>query len=481
MQRKITKNVLAHSLLSIALALVLVGLAQTCKHFDAPLRDKVLTHYLASNLYQFELQQYKNYQQRQLNLFEIDSPEKLHRLKRLEAAQQHAKIASLILSDRAFYRYLERDGRVFMADARYKAWLSERRDVMKTYDSLSSQRFGLIPSSLEPADLITYLFIDYRPISLWLNVVLLLVLGPYIESVFGRARLLQGVFAGGLLGGLCYAFVAGIESPVLLGFDLSIAALFGQAWAGLWGTIKSKQARNTSIRQLGVLLLTLAIVFGLKLWATWWFELLPLKACTVGLGIALIAAALTRCLGKVMEEQAASDERDSDAQLLQFRTELSQAMSSISRLDFNAARKKLKTMLQDYPHEPHVLKQLYNLEKLSPEAPLYWACAKELINFGVKYDDYELIKPIFTDIQKNAASKALAKEKLAPEDYHKMLTVFISHDDMNKAEQCFLFLELAGQTSIIKDACLLLIQEFNVRRNVEKAKQYNLLLTTIEA
>ena len=85
------------------------------------------------------------------------------------------------------------------------------------------------------------------------------------------------------------------------------------------------------------------------------------------------------------------------------------------------------------------------------------------------------MKRLFQDIQKNAASKQRAKKSLEPEYYHKMMMVFVKNDDLNKAEQAFLFLELAGQKEIIKDACQLLIQEFKSRRISAKQQQYQML------
>ena len=82
---------------------------------------------------------------------------------------------------------------------------------------------------------------------------------------------------------------------------------------------------------------------------------------------------------------------------------------------------------------------------------------------------------LFNDIQKNAASKLQAKKNLKPDSYHKMMMVFVKHDDLNKAEQAFLFLEVGGEIEIIRDACLLLVQEFKVREMKTKQQQYQML------
>ena len=61
-----------------------------------------------------------------------------------------------------------------------------------------------------------------------------------------------------------------------------------------------------------------------------------------------------------------------------------------------------------------------------------------------------------------------------------MMMVFVKHDDLNKAEQAFLFLETGAHTNIIKDACLLLIQEFKLRDMTAKMQQYQMLFLAQE-
>jgi hypothetical protein len=154
-------------------------------------------------------------------------------------------------------------------------------------------------------------------------------------------------------------------------------------------------------------------------------------------------------------------------------------MESISVFSFDKARAQLTLMSEHYPDFPEVMEQRYHIEKLYPDDAFYWACARDLVNYSVAHNDYDRMVFIFEDTQKNAPSKQHAKTSLEPEYYHKMLAVFIAHNDLNKAEKAFLFLELAGNKDIIKDACQLLIHEYKARGIRVKQQQYQMLYERI--
>ena len=57
-----------------------------------------------------------------------------------------------------------------------------------------------------------------------------------------------------------------------------------------------------------------------------------------------------------------------------------------------------------------------------------------------------------------------------------MLVIFNEFGNIEKAEQAFMFLELSGNSEVVKEACKLLIEAFKKRKDTHKKQQYQALL-----
>ena len=262
---------------------------------------------------------------------------------------------------------------------------------------------------------------------------------------------------------------------ILQGATSVICVLIG---ANLFQAYLTYHQSHSVARSLGV-----ALVYSLLLWVYLGSQLYVEKIGLLSLIVCLLAALvggiffafLRRIEMLTRSNKALLESQENNQTDRQFRMELSLAMDAISKFNFTSAREKLSKLSECYPNSAEVMEQRYHLEKLHPDDGIYWDCARDLVNYSVVKEDYERMKFIFADIQKNAPSKKRAKDSLAPEYYHKMMMVFVKYDDLNTAEQAFLFLELAGQKDIIKDACQLLLQEFKSKGLSVKQQQYQML------
>ena len=226
-----------------------------------------------------------------------------------------------------------------------------------------------------------------------------------------------------------------------------------------------------------------ALILSCYLCGLWFYGKVDLSSLSILFIMLMVGTALCSLLWRIGSYQAQMKAKTGLEEYSQVemhrRTELAQVMESISIFNFDKARDQLRLMSEQYPNSPEVMEQRYHIEKLYPNEAFYWSCARKLVNYAVAHQDYARMKFIFEDTQKNAPSKQRAKISLEPEYYHKMMAVFVAHEDLNRAEKAFLFLELAGQKDIIKEACLSLIDEFKSRGSRVKQQQYQMLLERI--
>lgn len=464
--------------ISIALA---IGLGTACYVFklqDSGHLRQTLSHYEQQALLAQEQPLYLDFIQRRLRVEQVGTPEYLNQFENAIQRKATAEAAQTILSDRFFYPYLVNEGRLFMAPAVYQHW-KDRRDqfVEPGLEALSERRFGLKPEQFGASNLVSHIVVEPYTLRLAANLVLLLLLGAYLEPRIGKGKMLLLFITSGLVSSGGFALLASL-------FDNHNEPIFQSASgavSGVLGMVLASQVSPLSkTKTFGrVMMLGLALFWIGKTGFEWNSGFIAWKvvasyALALSAGAAMYFMFWPASSRYGAENQATSTSNESLSWT--FRVALAEVMDAISIMDFALAREKLAALMKRYPDSIELIEQRYHLEKLQPDGDVYWDCARDLVNFAVKKKDYLRMKALFEDIQKNAASKQHAKTRLEPEYYHKMMMVFVKHDDLNKAEQAFLFLELAGHANIINDACLLLQQEFKTRGNIAKERQYQMLL-----
>ena len=457
--------------LGISLVLGLVSLA-VLEHDRAP-RQALLGTYMNSPLFSAEQVVYIDYRQRLVSIYQQGREEDIAALRALRKNDPE-HFARVVLSDRSFYPYIKDKGRLYFEPRSYQDWLQLRQELRNDYEGvLLAPRLSLRPEGFHPVHLIAYPFAEDRPSRLMFDLAILAAASALSLFLLGAARTTTFVLTGIVLGGAGYGLLADAHAPVLQGWTLAALALIGALAAHtvlIWrqGRLALTQRYVWVTLMVGSLTVILHLIFNI------WFWQRPLVFLPVAFMVVVAGAVLRLWLGE--PDAQAEDDVEEHHSAWRYRVELARALESIAQLRFDDARRMLKSMVRRYPEEIEVIRHLYLVEKLWPEEDTYWACAQELIQFAVRHNHYDMALMLFQDIQQHASTKAQARERLAPEFYHKMMMVFVHHNDLNRAEQSFLFLELAGESEIIKDACLLLKEEFKQRRDAGKMQQYDALL-----
>jgi len=460
--------------LLISLFLVLVFIVLETQ--DAKTLQSAVSQYKQQALLEIERPIYVEFIARRLNIEQLGSAAYLSQLQIAATDKDPDIFIALLLKDRFFYPYLLAEGRLFMNAASFKQWQTSRQEqINPLVEQLSTARFALNPEYKGISNLVSYMFVESSRLWMMTNIFILLLCGSLLEKRIGRSKAVS-LFLGGIFGtASLYLLFAEESSAVLQGVASGLCVLLGACLLESFLFCRERLFAKKALFWLA--LYTLVTISYLS--AQVYFEKNDINGLRLFIMALFLGAAFYLVLQhwvSLVNSRKAAQELELNKQMDRpFRIELALVLDAIAAFNFNKAREKLKQMSEHYPKSPEVMEQRYHLEKLYPDEGVYWNCARDLVNYAVVKNDYARMSFIFSDIQKNAPSKQRAKDSLEPEFYHKMMMVFVKYDDMNKAEHAFLFLELAGQKEIIKDACQLLIQQFKNRGTKLKERQYQML------
>lgn len=467
-------------ILSLLLSIVLVLCFFAIEKHDQSIFEQATSQYQQQNLLKVEGDAYVEFIERRLNIEQLGTQANLDKIYRAAQAKTSDQFITLLLNDRAFYSYILAEGRLFMSGSEFSEWQAKRESIINPIvTQLYSHKFALNLAHYGISNFISHLFVETSRVWLAVNILLLLVCGGLIECCLTRGKLVLLLFGATFIGSIFYLLLAGKASPSLQGGGGAVFACLGANLVQLCISYRNGSKAKLILALALLLLLSIASYLG-ALW--FWQEAEVERLSLLGLML-VVGASFYRLLWQLEllsrpEEKEVSEIENRHLEQ-EYRTALAQVMAAISIFNFDLARAQLKAMSQRFPNLPEVIEQRYHIEKLYPDEGFYWQSAQDLVNYAVAHNDYERMMLIFEDTQKNASSKQQAKASLAPEYYHKMLMVFVAHNDLNSAEKAFLFLELAGQIDIIKEACLLLIHEFKSRGIRVKQQQYQMLFERI--
>jgi membrane associated rhomboid family serine protease len=467
-------------ILSLLLSIMLIACFVVIEKQDRATLQQAVAQYQQQNLLKLEQAIYIDFVERRFNIERIGSEAYLAKLHRVAQDKNPQYFITLLLADRFFYPYLFAEGRLFMGVAEFNEWKTQRAELINPIvNRLYALKFSFNLEQYGISNLISYLFIESSNIWITVNILILLMCGVFLECRLGREKLLLLFFSSTFICGVFYLLFANKASPVLQGLSGTVCALMGaslvQTYFSYRNGLRLKISLTLTIFYVSMVGFYLAALWS---WQEAGFRRLSIYALMLGFGAGLyvvlwrLELLMNTAKTKHIEEGHSHVEQN-------YRAGLAIAMESISVFSFDKARAQLTLMSEHYPDFPEVMEQRYHIEKLYPDDAFYWACARDLVNYSVAHNDYDRMVFIFEDTQKNAPSKQHAKTSLEPEYYHKMLAVFIAHNDLNKAEKAFLFLELAGNKDIIKDACQLLIHEYKARGIRVKQQQYQMLYERI--
>jgi len=467
-------------ILSLLLSIAFVACFVLFEKQDSSTLQQAIIQYQQQNLLKLEQSIYVEFVERRFNIERIGSEAYLDRLHRAAKDKNPDHFITLLLKDRFFYPYLLAEGRLFMGATDFSEWKVQREELINPIVArLNEFHFALSLEHHRISNFISYLFIESSRLWLSINILILLACGGFLERRLGRGKVLLLFFSGTFICGIFYQLFSSKLNPVMQGLSGTLCTLMGACLVQTYFSYRNGLRPKLSL----VLALSYVSMIGGYFSALWFWEKIDFRGLSILTMMLILGGGLYALLWRLellmnlVKTKASIDDHSQVER--DFRAELALVMETISIFNFDKAREQLKLMSEHYPNSPEVMEQRYHIEKLYPNEAFYWACARDLVNFAVANNDYARMTFIFEDTQKNAPSKQRAKISLEPEYYHKMMAVFVAHDDLNKAEKAFLFLELAGKTDIIKDACQLLIHEFKARGIRIKQQQYQMLFERI--
>ncbi len=454
-------------------ALLILVLYAVVNVNDRAALHKFLERDEAEILLSLEAPLYVQYLERRFNIEGFGRRADIEHFSSLHESNDKLALLRILFADRGFPDYLRNEGELLFEPHQMRQWLDlQQRLVAPLRARFSTHSLGIIPEQFRWSSSLTHLLTDHHPLRLMLYVSLLALVGIFVEAFLRRKRFIVLTVTALTVGAWTYSLFASSSSPIVLGGSWLLMLLLGLAVAIWYQNISALGKRG--VWRIAAALSLIGALFFIDGWFAWQD------------GTSMLTATLIFCMGLLArpwvcrEPELQVESGESEKQAWAERAGLAEAMQSISSMDFGLARKQLLNLMHRFPDSRIILEQLYCLEKLQPEGETFWACARKRVEFATRQNDYEMMLGLFEDVQKGALTKQRARARLKPEHYHQMMAIFIKHGDLNKAEQAYLFLELAGERPIIMEACRLLHDEYARRQNVAKSHEYSLLLERLE-
>ena len=432
--------------------------------------------YHSNHLLKTEAPLYEDFYNKRLSIEKVGSEKELASIQEAIKSKHKEQLSAFILSDRSFRIFLEKKAPIYFSPNERTYWLTHNKIVAQTLESLYAYQLGLIPerfiTSPKIANLLSYIFIDEQIINVLSNLILLLLLCIIIERYVKRAYLAGFIISFSLVYASLYLSIADSFSKPLFGLNgliyiLSalITSIFIQTY------FKTRFHRKKLYLIIGTLLICLKIacdVFFQTMSVAGLYALLPL--CILGLIFASILYQFAcRNIGVTTVQTTLPALSEST------RADYEEALKGLSRFNFKYARQKLRLLIEEEPSSQRIMESSYHLEKLSPEDSIFGQLAQSRIDDALIRQDYLTVRSIFQDIQRSAPTRNAAKKHISADYYLKMLVLFLQHNDFEKAEHVFMFLELAGQKILVQEACKLLIESFTDKQLLKKKTHYQAL------
>lgn len=197
---------------------------------DAARDRDAITFYRDSGLEKIELPKYQEY------LLHLSDEQSSGRLHLLQAYKPETGIPAQVLqTDTRFVTLLHAGDIVHEKDPEYASWKTDRAHFEEMLAASFRARFDLDRSHVKDAwRFVTYAFLHSGTAHLLGNMLVLILVGPFVEAALGRVRYLLAYLVGGAAAGAMHLLVS--DAPVI-GASGAIAATVGML-AVLYGTRK---------------------------------------------------------------------------------------------------------------------------------------------------------------------------------------------------------------------------------------------------
>lgn len=437
-----------------------------------------INNYYSEHLLQQEKLIYQDFYHKRLAIEQKGTEAQLAIIKQAISAQDHQALSQIILSDRSFRTYLAQKAPIYFSDSKKEQWINYNKTLTTHLHTLAEYQFAVIPelfiASPVLANLFTYIFVDTQLVNFLSNILLFLLLSVVIERFLKRSLFLMMLMAACVAFSSLYLFTADSFSPPLMGLN---GAIYLMWFIILSLFLKIHYLRGSWRSRLyffiGIFILSSKFTLDFYLNIFNHDFLISLAVISIS---GLVGSWFYPHLFYPQTSTSNSNAIKSEHLPKHGRQKYSEALLGLSRFNFDYSRKLLRSLRKDFPNSINILESSYHLEKLQPEADNFWPLAQARIEHCLTAQNYPGMLSIFQDIQKSAPNKQTASKHISPDHYLKILVVFVHHGDIEKAEHAFMFLELAGEQTLVKDACKLLIETFSKKNDLKKEEHYRALL-----
>jgi len=443
---------------------------------DARLMSQAVERYLAADLLALEAPVYEDYLQREVGLHgESSRVYDLQAFQRARAGDERIAMAVTLLSDPEFYHYQQENRAILWPSAGRQQWLEQRTPIQdELIARLSAFELGLVPAELSPATLIAYQFLHGGWGHLIGNLVILFLLGFTVEKALGPGRYLLAYLLCGVVSGLVYsAFSLGSRVP-LVGASGAISGLMGM-YVAIYGAqrIRFFYFIGVYFNYFRAPALALLPVWLAKEIYDYWFAGATGIAYMAHAGGLVAGAVIILALGRSwLQVREAFFEPEQEALDEQFTSGYAQAMASLGRMEFAAARRQFQSLQERYPDRLVLREHLYQLAKLRPDQPDYRDQTRQLMAAALSGRRPERMVEVWQEY----LAEGETHHPLAADDHSRILFACLRSGELKAAEKAFERLRGSEDRVLLEEAGHLMIEEFEKRQLGSKARHYRQLL-----
>ncbi len=329
--------------------------------------DQALAFYHESGLIEYERQPYGEYlKEKDRDLYQEyteDDPE---------------YAAEWIVQDTEFAHYLSHDYFPKHTDAGL-AWMDARAQLDVIIGQLSYIQYGLIPSQLNPLDLLTHMFLHSDIGHIFFNMLFLFIYGFSLEVALGRLWFLGIYMLSGIGGGILFAAMSPHSLTPLVGASGAIFGLLGM-YLGLYGMKKIRFFFSVGFyaHHFKAPALLLLPYWGLiELYDQLTNPGNVAHFAHIG-GLLVGFAAVYAAKNRLIEiDHAYIEKVDTDEP---FRKLYDKLLRQLENIDFTAAKKTVQELLQLKPGDARLLKHQFDLWKLKPASEGFESAAHQIFS-----------------------------------------------------------------------------------------------------
>ena len=304
-----------------------------------------------------------------------------------------------------------RSGEIIDPDSeRYADWQSDRAEFEQLMNDSFTHRYMLHYDKLEPANLLSHMFMHGGVGHLVGNMVFLLLLGVLVEGAMG-ARLFLGAYLLAGLGGSALSLAVHWGAPTgLVGASGAIAGLMG-LFTILYGRLKVRffywvWVYFDYVRAPALVLLPLWLGWELLQFVMADGSNVAYEAHAGGIVAGALIAAGVRALGWQRDDFLQEEsQREDDRQALEA------ARQDLAALNVARAKSRLRPLLERHPEDTGVLQSWFHACKIQKDDPeLHDAAGRILALAGDTHEERSLVMETFADYRQRTRPKLSANQ-----------------------------------------------------------------------